>query len=65
MDQKQPNLMRGIAVYANPDLELAKRMHAAAQLKKATDKNRVDVVEGLTKVFGRETMRAVLGEDAA
>lgn len=58
-------MMRGISVYANPDRELAVRRYVVAYLSKALPKDYVDAVSHLVKLFGRETVRAVVGPEGA
>jgi hypothetical protein len=57
------NLMHGIAVYADPDLEIRKREHVARQVERCPREKVIDRVDMLVGHFGRETVRAVVGED--
>jgi hypothetical protein len=64
-EEKVHNLMRGIAAYANPERELARRNFVVSYLTKTLQKDRVEALDGLVKRFGRETVRAVVGPEGA
>ncbi len=59
------NIMRGIAAYSDPTREMEIRKAIAQHMAKCADKDRVGTIDEFVKRFGRETVRAVLGEDAA
>ncbi|HTJ17805.1 MAG TPA: hypothetical protein VL494_13590 [Steroidobacteraceae bacterium] len=61
----EPNKFRGIAIYADPEQEMAKRNMVELSLSKATSKDRQERVDHFTRVWGRETVRAVVGTDGA
>lgn len=66
MSQEQkPNVMRGIAAYAEPASEMEKRNFSKEWLRKCPPSERPDAVAALVKRFGRETVRAVVGEHEA
>ncbi len=65
MNRNMANMFRGIAAYANPTREMEIRKAMAWHMAKCADKDRVGTVDQFVKTFGRETVRAVLGEEAA
>jgi hypothetical protein len=59
------NIYRGIAAYSNPESEMRLRMHIGKHLARCSCEERVDVIEAYVKKFGRESVRAVVGEEGA
>lgn len=59
------NIMRGIAAYSNPWSEMQLRMHILNHVKWSSERDRVDIIADYVKRFGRESVRAVAGEDGA
>jgi hypothetical protein len=59
------NIFRGIAAYSNPDSEMRLRTHITRHLQRCTGFERQDVIETYVKKFGRESVRAIVGEDGA
>ena len=64
-EARKPNMMRGIAIYADPVQEMQHRHVAAAVLRRGRPEQREQLIAGLEREFGRETVRAAVGgEDA-
>jgi hypothetical protein len=59
------NIYRGIGAYSNAESEMRLRLHIARHLARCSREERVDVINDYVKRFGRESVRAVVGEEGA